>query len=259
MKTVKTFFVALLVLAISPIATAQTADEIIANYFENTGGVDAWNAISSIKSTGKANMGGQIFPFTQTILKDGRMAVEIDLQGQKFIPQAFDGEKQWGTNFQSMQAEASDDETSSNYKVNEAMEFPDPFLNYAKNGYSVELVGEETVEGVETFKVKLTKNQISVDGAKEDMIVTYFFDKENFVPIMQESTMTSGPQKGAVIQTLYSDYQEMGDVFYPYTITVKFGGQVGQSINIENMEVNTEIDDALFKMPASEPVEEKKE
>jgi len=259
MKTVKTLFVALLIVAISPIATAQTADEIIANYFENTGGVDAWSAINNIKATGKADFGGQIFPFVQTVLKDGRMAIQIDLQGQTFVPQAFDGEKQWGTNFQSMQAEASDDETSTNYKRNEALEFPDPFFNYGEKGYSIELLGEETVEGVETYKIKLTKNPIMVDGAEEELFVTYYFDKENFVPIMQESTLPSGPQKGAVMQTLYSDYQELGDIFYPYTIMVKFGGQVAQAISVENMEINTEVDDALFKMPAAVEVEEKKE
>ena len=259
MKTVKTLFIALLVVAISPMATAQTADEIIANYFENTGGVDAWNAIVSIKSQGKADFGGQIFPFIQTIMKDGRMAIQIDLQGQTFVPQAFDGEKQWGTNFQSMKPEASDDETSTNYKRNEALEFPDPFLDYAKKGYSVELLGEETVEGVETYKIKLTKNPILVDGAEEDLFVTYYFDKENFVPIMQEATLPSGPQKGTAVQTLFSDYQELGDIYFPYTIAVKFNGQVAQSISIETMEVNSEIDDALFKMPETEAVVEKKE
>ncbi len=259
MKAVKILLIALLIIAVSPVGTAQTADEIIANYFENTGGIDAWNAIENLKSEGKADMGGQIFPFIQTMTKDGRMAVEIDLQGQTFVPQAFDGEKQWGTNFQSMQAEAADDETSTNYKRNEANEFPDPFLDYGKKGYSVELLGEETVEGAETFKIKLTKNPILVDGAEEDSFVIYYFDKENFVPIMQESTIPSGPQKGATVQTLFSDYQEAGAIFYPYTISVKYNGQLAQSISIEKLDMNVEIDDALFTMPAPPVTEEKKE
>ena len=41
MKTAKTLFIALLLIAVAPL-TAQTADEIIDNYFENTGGKDAW-------------------------------------------------------------------------------------------------------------------------------------------------------------------------------------------------------------------------
>jgi outer membrane lipoprotein-sorting protein len=158
-----------------------------------------------------------------------------------------------------MQAEAADDETSTNYKRNEANEFPDPFLDYAKKGYSVELMGEETVEGTETFKIKLTKNPILVDGAEEDLFVIYYFDKENFVPIMQESTIPSGPQKGMKVQTLFSDYQEAGKIFYPYTISIKYNGQLAQSINIEKMDMNVEIDDALFTMPEPPVTEEKKE
>jgi len=248
----------LLILAITPMATAQTADEILDNYFENTGGRDAWKALESMKAEGKADFGGQIFQFVQTIMLDGRMAIEIDLQGQTFIPQAFDGEKQWGTNFQSMKAEAADEETSTNYKRNEANEFPDPFLNYSDNGYSVELLGEEIVEGVETYKIKLNKNPIVVDGKEEDLFVIYYFDKENFVPILQESTVQSGAQKGVKVETMFSDYQEAGDIFFPYSVGVMYGGQLAQSISIENIEFNSEIEDVLFVMPESE-TDEKKE
>lgn len=257
MKTVKTLFFALLVLAITPMATGQTADEILDNYFENTGGKDAWNAIKSIKAEGKADFGGQIFNFVQTAMLDGRMAIEIDLQGQTYVPQAFDGEKQWGTNFQSMKAEAVDEETSANYKRNEANEFPDPFLNYNDNGYSIELLGEEIVEGVETYKIKLNKNSIVVDGKEEDLFVIYYFDKENFVPILQESTVPSGPQKGVKVETMFSDYQEAGDIFYPYSVGIKYNGQLAQSINIENIEINSEIEDALFVMPEGETDDKK--
>lgn len=257
MKTVKTLFFTLFVLAITPIAIGQTAEEILDNYFENTGGKDAWNAIKSIKAEGKADFGGQIFDFVQTVMLDGRMALEIDLQGQTFVPQAFDGEKQWGTNFQSMKAEAADEETSTNYKRNEANEFPDPFLNYSDNGYSIELLGEEIVEGVETYKIKLNKNPIVVDGKEEDLFVIYYFDKENFVPILQESTVSSGPQKGVKVETMFSDYQEAGDIFYPYSLGIKYNGQLAQSISIETIEINSEIEDALFVMPEGETDEKK--
>ena len=47
MKTLKYLFVALTLLAVAPM-TAQTADEILSNYFENTGGETAWNALHRI-------------------------------------------------------------------------------------------------------------------------------------------------------------------------------------------------------------------
>jgi len=247
MKLIKSLLIAAVV-ALAGVAQAQTAEEIVANYFENTGGLDAWNSIETMQLTGKAGMGPQEFPFTQTMSSDGKMAIVIDFQGMKFTPQAFDGEQMWGTNFQTMKAEAMDAETSANYKK-EAKNILDTFLNYEEKGYTLELQGSETVEGTDTFKILVTKTPIMVDGKEEANTATFFFDKENFVPIMSETAVTSGPQKGMMTQTLYSDYQEAGDIYYPHSLTVKFNGNVGQTIKVEAIEINPEIDESIFKMP----------
>ncbi len=252
MKTVKNTLWILFVAFGTMVASAQTAEEIIDNYFENTGGKEAWQNIEGMKMSGKAEFGPQSFDFTQTMMSDGKMLTEVSLQGQTFIPQAFDGKQMWGMNMQTMQPEAQDAETTENYKKNEAQEFPDPFLNYTENGYALELLGEEVIEGVNTYKIKLTKNKVSVDGVEEDNFTTYYFDAENFVPIISESTINSGPQKGTTVQTVYSDYQEAGDIFYPYTITMKFGGQVGQVIKIESIDVNPDVSEVNFSMPTKE-------
>lgn len=247
MKTMKVLLVALIFSFIGT-TQAQTAEEIIASYFENTGGVDAWNAIETMKMTGVAGSGGQEFPFTQTVTKDGKMAIVIDLQGQKITVQAFDGEQMWSTNFQSGKAEAMDAETSANFKQ-EAADVMDTFLNYKEKGYTLKLDGSETVEGTDTFKIVVTKKPVMDEGKEVPSVTTFYFDKENFVPIVSETTATSGPQKGITVQTLYSDYQESGTIYYPHSLTVKMNGQVGQSIKIESIDINSDIDDNIFKMP----------
>lgn len=247
MKTIKILAAAVL-FTFASISQAQTAEEIVDNYFENTGGIDAWKEIKSMEMTGLAGMGPQEFPFTQTVMADGKMAIQIDLQGQKFTPQAFDGEQMWGTNFQSMKAEAMDAEASSNFKK-ESKDIIDTFLNYKEKGYTLELLGSETVEGTDTFKIQVTKAPVMVDGKEEPSVATFYFDKENFVPIMSEAAITSGPQKGATTQTLYSDYQEAGAIYYPHSLTVKFNGQVGQTIKVDEIKINTEVDESIFKMP----------
>ncbi len=51
MKTIK-LFVAAAIISFSAMTQAQTADEIISNYFENTGGMDKWNALEGVKFEG---------------------------------------------------------------------------------------------------------------------------------------------------------------------------------------------------------------
>ena len=246
MKTIK-LLIALFFAVIALPSQAQTADEIVANYIEATGGEEAWKSIKSMKMTGVANM-GQEFPFTQTVMADGRMQIVIDLQGQKFVPQAFDGESMWTTNFQTGKAEAMDAEASAQFK-SESQDIIDSFVGYKEKGYSLEKLEDKTIEGTDCFAVKLTKKPVVVDGKEEENFTTFFFDKETFVPVMSESTAKSGPGKGMTSQTVFSDYLEAGDVFYAHSITTKFNGQTGQSIKIKEIEVNGDVDESIFKMP----------
>ena len=61
MKTLKISIATLLFAMIVPLQ-AQTADEIITNYFENTGGIDNWKNMSGMKMTAKVNQGGMEIP-----------------------------------------------------------------------------------------------------------------------------------------------------------------------------------------------------
>ena len=82
MKTAKTLFIALLLIAVAPL-TAQTADEIIDNYFENTGGKDAWGNLEGIKISGSVNAQGMEIPVDVIQTKDGKQLVTINFQGQE--------------------------------------------------------------------------------------------------------------------------------------------------------------------------------
>jgi hypothetical protein len=97
--------------------------------------------------------------------------------------------------------------------------------------------------------VKLIKKPVVIDGKEEDNFTTFFFDKETFVPVMSESTAKVGPAKGTMSQTVYSDYLEAGPVYYAHSSITKFNGQTGQSVKMEKVEVNADLDETIFKMP----------
>jgi outer membrane lipoprotein-sorting protein len=252
MKILKTLFILLLLVAAAPVS-AQTADEIIANYLENTGGAEAWNNLSGIKFVGSANAQGMTIPIEYYLTKEGKQLLKINLQGQEMTQFSFDGEKMWTTNFMTMQPEEADAEATHNMK-NQAMDFPDPFLNYKEKGYSVELIGSETMEGTETYKIKLTRKPLLVDGAEEPNVTFFYFEAENFVPIATESEVREGPMKGQVVKDTMSDYQEVDGLYFPFAITM--GG--GQPVTITEIVLNPEIDDTMFAMPATADADDKK-
>ena len=93
----------ILLLAIAIVASisvnSQTAEEIIANYFENTGGIENWAKIEGIKMSAKVNQGGMEIPLEITQLKNGNQMTVINFQGIEIKQGVFDGEVLWSTNF----------------------------------------------------------------------------------------------------------------------------------------------------------------
>ncbi|RLD28936.1 MAG: outer membrane lipoprotein-sorting protein [Bacteroidetes bacterium] len=231
---------------------AQSVEEIIENYVENIGGQEAWSKITSMKVTGVGKQQGIDYPFIASYMKDGRTIIDVNLQGNSFIVEAFDGENAWSMNFQTQKAEALDSESSINYKNEAKDNLTDAFFNYKAKGYSVELLGKEEWEGTECYKIKLTKTPVLVDGKEEENIDMYFFDTENYVPIAIESVIMSGPAKGATSQTLISDYQEVNGLYVAFSRIEKFNGQVSLELVFNVVEFNVALDESIFKMPVEE-------
>ncbi|MCB0401904.1 MAG: outer membrane lipoprotein-sorting protein [Flavobacteriales bacterium] len=254
MKKIATIVLILLTAQIQ--LKAQTAEEIVANYLQNIGGEEALRAIKGTRMTAKVNAQGMELPLEIINMSDGKMLVKFELQGQEIIQQAFDGETAWGINFMTQKAEKSDAEDTENIK-RQIGDYPDVFLDYTKKGYTIELMGKETVEGTECFKVKLTKKPMLADGEEVENVNFYYFDTENFIPIVVEAEIKSGQMKGSISQTVYSDYQEVNGVYFPFSIDqrLKDSGQ-GQPVVIEKVEVNPEIDEAMFKFVEAPSAEE---
>ena len=247
MKRFKFLFIAL-ILSFSAQINAQTADEIIAKYFENTGGVDAWQKLEGMKMSAKINQMGMEIPLEIISLKNGKQMTVINFQGKVLKQGVFNGEVLWSVNFMTQKAEKSDQETTEIIKT-QAKDFPDPFLNYKEKGYSVELLGTEIIDGTESYKIKLTKMPLTIDGQKVDDISFYFFDMESFVPLVVHSEIKMGPMKGQTSESKMSEYQEVGGLYFPFSLSQGLKGQPGQIISLDKIELNPQIDDKEFEFP----------
>lgn len=247
----KSLILSAFVMLFAMVAKAQTAEEIIEKYLTAIGGKEKLAALKSVKMTGKGKQGAMEFPMTMIQVAGGKEKNTFSFQGKEMVQPAFDGTTGWSTNFMTMKAEKMETEDAEN-KKREAGDFPDAFLNYATKGYKIALEGKEKVEGTECFKIKLTKKTMLVDGKEEENVVYYFFDTENYVPLVIRSTTKKGQAKGATIDVVLSDYQEVNGIFFPFSIAQKFNGQAGFAMVIEKVETNVVVDDKIFAFPEAE-------
>ena len=242
MKTFKSLLLVCFIAFNMPLI-AQTADEVIDNYFENTGGIENWAGLNGIKMNASANNQGMDIPVEIYQMKDGRQAIKINLQGQEITQLAFDGDTMWSTNFMTMQPEKSEGEMTENFKK-QSQDFPSPLFNYTEKGYTVELMENETIDGAETFKIKLTQKPIMVDGKELPNISYHYFDADSFALIQSEAEIQQGPMTGQKSITKMSDYQEVDGLFFPFDMNMG-----GQSIKITSIVLNPEAEDKVFAFP----------
>jgi outer membrane lipoprotein-sorting protein len=226
---------------------AQDVDEIIENYFENTGGLDNWKNLKSMKISAVMNQGEMQLDVTIYQKRDNLQRTEIQFQG-KTIVQAYDGETGWMIN-PLTGSEAPQKLPAEMLEEIKDQKFESELLDYKEKGHSVDLEGKEEIEGTETYKLKLTKENGDVEY--------YFLETEYFVPIMQRKMVKFGPAKGQETETYISDYQEVGEFMMPFFIDARVNGQSMQKITFKEYALNEEMDDSIFTMPeTSESSEE---
>lgn len=227
-------------------AYSQNVDEIIDKYVNTIGGKDKWMKLTGIRMKATVQVQGMTLPLDIINLADGRSYTSFELQGKTIAQDVFDGEVLWGVNFMTMKPEKMDAEATENRK-RDAKDFPSDIMDYKTKGYTAELVGKETAEGVLCYKIKLIKKKQLVDGKEEDNILYYYIDVENFIPIMTESTINSGEAKGQIAQTVFSDYQEVNGIYFPFSITSRLKDGAGQTVTFTSIELNPKVEDSLFK------------
>ena len=246
MKNLNLLFVFILLFSFQ--LKSQTADEIINKYYENTGGLENWKKLKGYKMSALVNQMGMEIPIEIIRLKNGKQMTTITFQGKEIKQGVYNGDIMWGHNFMTQEAEKADKESTDNMKIT-AIDFPDAFMNYKEKGYVLEKLEDEDYEGTSCFKLKMTKKPILVDGKEEDNVEFYFFDKDNFVPIAQQSEIKSGPMKGKMSDAKLSDYQEVDGLYFPFSLTQGMKGEEGQGITFSKIEINPSVDESVFDFP----------
>lgn len=235
---------ALLLLFVSINVQAQNVDQILSNHFRALGGLEKLKSLKTMKLDGKVPTPQGEFNFSIYRKAPNSFKMEMEVQGTKMIPQAYDGTTAWALNpFAGTSPQKLPEEQSR--VIAEQAVFEHDIIDYKKKGHSVELEGKEEIDGIDCFKLKLTKNQ----NNNEEKVVEYlYFDSKSFLQIMTRSFGRIGPQKGQEVETYFSDYQELQNgLIMAFYIETKTNGQIGQQITITNVETNIDLSDDIFE------------
>jgi outer membrane lipoprotein-sorting protein len=223
------------------VSAEQSLDEVLAEYIEARGGMEAIESTKSMRTTGKMIMGPMEAPFSFTYKAPNKVYTTFEVQGMKGI-QAYDGETGWQVMPFMGKPEPvlmSEDELK---QVIDQGEIEGPLINAEAKGTTLELIGTTEIEGTPVIEIKATK--------KNGDVVHVFLDEEYKLEVMSRSKVSAMGQE-VEAETYFSDYKEVGENGspVPHSMAIKINGNLMQNMNLEVIEFNVDVDDSLFTMP----------
>ncbi len=235
-----------LVVALSAgLASAMSLEQIIAKNLEARGGKDKILAMTSAVITGKVHMpNGMEAPLMWKWKSPNKLRSEVTIQGMTLV-QAYDGKKAWMIAPFTGKTDAEEMPAEQAKRMEEQADFQGPFIDGEAKGYKIELVGKETIEGTEAYKIKVTN--------KFDEVTYQYLDTEYFLTFKEEGKRTMRGQE-LEFESSVGDYKEIDGLVFPFSFESKVkGSEQGQSITFDTIKLNVEVDDSEFAMPAPKP------
>src|SRR5260370_1106111 len=136
-------------------ASAQTVDEVIARNIQAHGGVEKLKSVRSIRTIAKFSQGSFRAEFRQENKRADKVREELIIQGLAQV-QAYDGKTGWQI---SPFGGRKDPELLSQDDLKRLVVDADidwPLVDYKEKGHNAELVGHDSMEGTDCFKIRLS-------------------------------------------------------------------------------------------------------
>lgn len=225
-----------------------TRDEVLQQYYEAIGGLEQWQDVETMRATGQMTLPqGMTVPFRLYSKRPNKMRMEFDVQGMTGI-QAFDGETAWMIMPFTGSSEPQEVPAVQAEELRRESDFDGPLMGWEEEGHEIELVGKETVDGTEAYRLDVTLQ----DGDVQH----YFLDASAFVPIKVTGSRTI---QGTTVEysTDLGGYKAVDGLMMAHSIESQTpGAQGGSSITLDSVELGVTLADSLFAMPESDEGDE---
>ena len=238
MKVVKYCLFLITVLFNTALAYSQTVDEVIAKHLDAVGGKDKLSGLTSVHMECTTEAMGSEGPSTTTILNGKGFRNESEFNGQKVV-RVYTDKGGWAIN---PFAGTNDPQAlpDDQYKAGEDQIYVEPFFNYTDRGSKAELLGQEKVGDVNTYKIKLTN--------KDNTATAYYLDPSTYY-VTQVVTTANVMGQDMEVKTNFSDYKKTDyGVVVPQTVQVNIGDQFTMTTKVNKIDVNQPVDASIFEM-----------
>jgi outer membrane lipoprotein-sorting protein len=223
-------------------AEAQTVDEVIAKNIQARGGLEKLKAVRTLRTIVKFSEGSFRAEFRQENKRPGKVREEFIIQGMAQI-QAYDGKTGWQIspfNGRKDPDLMSQDDMKS--LIVDA-DIDGPLVDYKEKGHKAELVGHDSMEGTDCYKIKLSM--------KNGDVRYYYLDTDSFLELKVEIQTTI---RGALQESelYFGDYEQVNGIYYPFAVEqAQKGSSSRAQFSVEKVEQNVDLDDSLFAMPGT--------
>lgn len=222
---------------------ARFVDSLVARNIEARGGAEAWDAVSSLRLTGQMDLGqDMVVPYVLEQKRPGKMCFEFEFDGQT-ATQCADGDTGWKV---APFRGRPNPEPMTEMEVRETADSADPYgllYDYAARDFDVELVGQDAIDGRETYKLQVTLPKGGVRWL--------YIDAETALEVKLEAIRTiAGRERG--FETRYVKWQDIEGLLIPQRQETRSeGDEQSHFITVDSVAVNPTLDDARFQTPVS--------
>ncbi len=210
-----------------------TANGVIDNYLEAIGGKENFSNIEDRTTIMRGEIMGQNLSIVIKQKAPNKLKQNIR-SGEMKQTILYDGTK--GVMIVGDEITEFDNKKLGKLKLEAAMNF---LLDPESYGVSLELIGIETVDSAECYKIELTTE----GGTK--WVQFYAIDSGLKIKEVKEVETTQGSFQQ---ETFYSDYKEVDGLKFPFKIKQSFGMQTIE-MNVSSVKLNRGLKDSDFEIP----------
>ncbi len=216
-----------------PVPAGVTATQVVEKYLAAIGGADQVKSVKDMSLKMSGHVQGQQVIFLRNYKLPDKFEQEVQVQNQTVNKILLNGEQ---ATMQQMGQDVPVDEDTRQSLKEEMLLFPE--VHFGEAGYQLALDSIVTVDGKDAYVMKVTDPRGNAS--------TEYFDVSSGLKV-KEIAERPGPRGPMKHTTTYGDYQAVGGIRFPHTITSNNENGSAIELKVSEMKVNSGLSDELFR------------